>query len=129
MSWLHGQDFIFTERNAKRTSYAWTAAAMKVYIRGRNLRVTDELREHVQKQLDRLSRHYDRILEAHVTLRAERQMRIVDVTLHLPHRMVKAEERSKGIDEAIDLVRDRLEHHIQKMKTRRLEKRHTAPAT
>jgi putative sigma-54 modulation protein len=102
---------------------------MKVYIRGRNLRVTDELREHVQKQLDRLSRHYDRILEAHVTLRADRQMRIVDVTLHLPHRMVKAEERSKGIDEAIDLVRDRLEHHIQKMKTRRLEKRHTAPAT
>jgi len=103
-------------------------AAMKVYIRGRNVRITDELRRHVQKQLDRLSRHYDRILEAHVTLRAERELRIVDVTLHLPHRMVKAQERSKGIDEAIDLVRDRLEHHIEKLKTRRLEKRHAANA-
>ncbi|MBV8365048.1 MAG: ribosome-associated translation inhibitor RaiA [Candidatus Eremiobacteraeota bacterium] len=93
------------------------------------MKVTDELRAHVQKQLDRLSRHYDRILEAHVTLRAERQMRIVDVTLHLPHRMVKAEERGKSLDEAIDLVRDRLEHHIQKFKTRRLERRHAAPAS
>jgi putative sigma-54 modulation protein len=101
---------------------------MKIYIRGRNVRVTGELREHVQRQLERLSRHYDRILEAHVTLRAERELRIVGVTLHLPHRLVKAEERSKGIDEAIDLVRDRLEHQIQKVKTRTLDKRHSAPA-
>jgi len=101
---------------------------MKIYIRGRNLRITDGLRQHVEKQLDRLSRHYDRIFEAHVTLRAERELRIVDVTLHLPHRLVKAEERSKGIDEAIDRVRDRLEHQIQKLKTRKLDKRHVAPA-
>ncbi len=101
---------------------------MKIYIRGRNLRVTDGLRQHVEKQLDRLSRHYDRIFEAHVTLRAERELRIVDVTLHLPHRLVKAEERSKVIDEAIDRVRDRLEHQIQKLKTRKLDKRHVAPA-
>lgn len=104
------------------------ASAMKVYIRGRNLRVTDALRAHVEKQLERLARHYGRILEAHVTLRAERQLRIVDVTLHLPHRMVKAQERSKGIDAAIDQVRDRLEHHIEKLKTRKLDKRHATPA-
>lgn len=97
---------------------------MKIFIRGRNLKVTDALREHVEKQLDRLSRHHDRILEAHVTLRAERQVYIVDVTLHLPHYLMKAEERAKGVDAAIDLVRDRLEHQIQKYKTRKIDKRH-----
>lgn len=97
---------------------------MKIEIRGRNLRVTDALREHVEEQLQRLSRHYDRILEAHVTLRAEKTVRIVDVTLHLKHHIMKAEERAKTIDEAIDLVRDRLEHHIQKYKTKMVDKRH-----
>jgi ribosome hibernation promoting factor len=104
------------------------SAPLKIYIRGRNVQLTDGLREHVQKQLERLCRHYGRILEAHVTLRAERELRIVDVTLHLPHRLMKAEERAKSVDEAIDLVRDRLEHQIQKMKTRRLDKRHIIPA-
>jgi putative sigma-54 modulation protein len=100
---------------------------MKIEIRGRNLRVTDAMRAHVEEQLQRLSRHYDRILEAHVTLRAERAMRIVDVTLHLKHHIMKAEERAKTIDAAIDLVRDRLEHHIQKYKTKLVDKRHKAP--
>jgi|SRR5271166_5644743 len=97
---------------------------MKIYIRGRNQRVTDALRRHVETQLERLSRHHDRILEAHVTLRAERKVQIVDVTLHLPHYLMKAEERGTSLDEAIDLVRDRLERQIQKYKTRLLDKRH-----
>lgn len=97
---------------------------MKIEIRGRNLRVTDALREHVEEQLQRLSRHHDRILEAHVTLRSEKTQRIVDVTLHLKHHIMKAEERAKTIDEAIDLVRDRLEHQIQKYKTKVVDKRH-----
>ena len=97
---------------------------MNIDIRSRNLRLTDAQREHVEKQLQRLSRHNGRIIEAHVTLRAERALRIVDVTLHLKHRLMKAEERAKSVDEAIDLVRDRLEHQLQKYKTKVVDKRH-----
>ena len=97
---------------------------MKVYIRGRDQRVTVALRQHVETQLERLSRHHDRILEARVTLRTERKDRIVDVTLHLPHYILKAEERGASFDEAIDLVRDRLEHQIEKYRTRLIDKRH-----
>ena len=97
---------------------------MKIYIRGRDQRVTDAQRQHVETQLARLSRHHDRILEARVTLRAERKDRIVDITLHLPHYILKAEERGASFDEAIDLVRDRLEHQIEKYRTRLIDKRH-----
>jgi putative sigma-54 modulation protein len=97
---------------------------MKIYIRGRDQRVTDALRQHVETQLVRLSRHHDRILEARVTLRTERKDRIVDVTLHLPHYILKAEERGSSFDEAIDLVRDRLEKQIEKYRTRLIDKRH-----
>jgi len=97
---------------------------MKIYIRGRDQRVTDALRQHVETQLTRLSRHHDRILEARVTLRTERKDRIVDVTLHLPHYILKAEERGSSFDEAIDLVRDRLEKQIEKYRTRLIDKRH-----
>jgi len=97
---------------------------MKIYIRGRDQRVTVALRRHVETQLARLSRHHDRILEARVTLRTERKDRIVDVTLHLPHYILKAEERGSSFDEAIDLVRDRLEKQIEKYRTRLIDKRH-----
>jgi putative sigma-54 modulation protein len=97
---------------------------MNIYIKGRNLRVTEALRKHVEEQVGRLERHYDRILDAHVTLRAERAQRIVDVTLYLPHHLVKAEERSASIDASIDLVRDRLEKQLKKYKTRLIGRRH-----
>ena len=97
---------------------------MNIYIKGRNLRVTEALRKHVEEQVGRLERHYDRILDAHVTLRAERAQRIVDVTLSLPHHLIKAEERSASIDASIDLVRDRLEKQLKKYKTRLIGRRH-----
>ncbi len=97
---------------------------MNIYIKGRNLRVTEALRKHVEEQVGRLERHYDRILDAHVTLRAEKTQRIVDVTLNLPHHLIKAEERSQSIDASIDLVRDRLEKQLAKYKTRMLGRRH-----
>jgi putative sigma-54 modulation protein len=97
---------------------------MNIYIKGRNLRVTEALRKHVEEQVGRLERHYDRILDAHVTLRAERAQRIVDVTLYLPHHLIKAEERSASIDASIDLVRDRLEKQLKKYKTRLIGRRH-----
>jgi putative sigma-54 modulation protein len=99
---------------------------MKIYIKGRNLEVTDALRRHVEEQLGRLERHNARIIDAHVTLRAERELRIVDVVLNLPQHVLKAEERSRSVDEAVDLVRDRLEHQIEKLKTRLLDQRHKA---
>ncbi len=91
---------------------------MKITLKGRNLKVSPILRSYVMEKIGHLAHYLDQIQEAHVTLRAERTVSIVDVVLTLPHHLIKAEERSPDMHASIDLVRDRLEQQIRKFKTK-----------
>lgn len=91
---------------------------MKIYTKGRNLRVTPALRAYAEEKIGHLAHYLDQILDAHVTLRTERQVQIVDVVLNLKHHTIKGEERSPDMYASIDLVRDRLEQQIRKFKTK-----------
>lgn len=91
---------------------------MKIYIKGRNLRVTQALRAYAEEKIGHLEHYLDQILDAHVTLRTERELQIVDVVLNLKHFLIKGEERSPDMYASIDLVRDRLEQQIRKYKTK-----------
>ena len=98
---------------------------MQIFIKGKNLRVTDALREYAEEKIGHLDHYIDHgILDAHVTMRTERNDQIVDVMLNLRHYLIKAEERSPDMYASIDLVRDRLEQQIRKYKTRRRERHH-----
>lgn len=91
---------------------------MKIYVKGRNLRVTPALKAYAEEKIGHLAHYLDQIIDAHVTLRTERALQIVDVVLNLKHYLMKAEERSPDMYASIDLVRDRLEQQIRKYKTR-----------
>ncbi|MDQ6781352.1 MAG: ribosome-associated translation inhibitor RaiA [Candidatus Eremiobacteraeota bacterium] len=91
---------------------------MKIFVKGRNLRVTPALKAYVEEKIGHLEHYLDPILDAHVTLRTERTLQIVDVVLNLKHYLMKAEERTPDMYASIDLVRDRLEQQIRKYKTR-----------
>ncbi|HLW37863.1 MAG TPA: ribosome-associated translation inhibitor RaiA, partial [Candidatus Eremiobacteraceae bacterium] len=82
---------------------------MKIFIKGRNLRVTQALKSYAEEKIGHLEHYLDHIIDAHVTLRTERAVQIVDVVLNLKHYLIKAEERSPDMYASIDLVRDRLE--------------------
>lgn len=91
---------------------------MKIYIKGRNLKVTSALRSYAEEKIGHLSHYLEQIESAHITLRTERSVQIVDVVLTLKHFLIKAEERSPDMYASIDLVRDRLEQQIRKYKTK-----------
>ena len=91
---------------------------MKIYIKGRNLKVTSALRLYAEEKIGHLAHYLDPIESAHITLRTERTVQIVDVVLTLKHFLIKAEERSPDMYASIDLVRDRLEQQIRKYKTK-----------
>jgi len=98
---------------------------MQIFVKGKNLHVTDALREYAEDKIGHLDHYIDHgILDATVTMRTERNDQIVDVMLNLRHFFIKAEERSTTMYASIDLVRDRLEQQIRKYKTRRREHHH-----
>jgi putative sigma-54 modulation protein len=97
---------------------------MQLTIKGKGLHVTDALRAYADEKIGHLKHYFEQIIDATVTMRTERSFQIVDVTLNLPHFMVKAEERSPDMYASIDLVRDRLEQQLRKHKTRLIDRHH-----
>ena len=99
---------------------------MQIFIKGKNFRITTPLRRYAEEKIAHLQHYIRNIVDAHVTLRKERNQHVVDVTVNLPHFILKAEERSSSMQASIDLARDALEAQIRKYKTKHWGRRHRA---
>ena len=108
---------------------------MHIYkLSGRNVDVTDAMRDYVEEKLTRLDRFSDQITDARVTLTvrdvrdAGRRNR-VEVQLNVPHGIIRAEEHHADMYAAIDRASDVLERQLRKFKTRYMKQRsEVAPA-
>ncbi|MBT9139912.1 MAG: Ribosome hibernation promotion factor [Dehalococcoidia bacterium] len=91
---------------------------MKLSIRGKNIEVTDALREYVQKRIGRIDKYFAADADAQVTLSVERGLHKVEVTAGVNGLLLRAEEGTGDMYASIDLVVDKLERQIAKYKTR-----------
>lgn len=106
---------------------------MHIYkLSGRNVDVTDALRDYVESKLTRLDRFNGQITDARVTLTvrdvrdAARRNR-VEVQLNVPNGIIRAEEHHADMYAAIDKAGDVLERQLRKFKTRIMRHRFDAP--
>ncbi|WP_293915326.1 ribosome-associated translation inhibitor RaiA [Deinococcus sp.] len=106
---------------------------MNIYkLSGRNVDVTEALREYVESKLTRLDRFNGQITDARVTLTvrdvrdAGRRNR-VEVQLNVPNGIIRAEEHHADMYAAIDKAGDVLERQLRKFKTRIMRHRSEAP--
>jgi putative sigma-54 modulation protein len=93
---------------------------MKVSIRGKNITVTKGIQDKVEKQLSKLDKYFimsDNI-EAKVLVRTYTFGQKIEVTIPTEYVLLRAEEVSDDLYNAIDLVIDKLEGQIRKYKTR-----------
>ena len=95
---------------------------MKIIINGKNIEVTDALREKVTKKIGKLDKFFSNETEAHVTLSVQRLRQIVEVTISFNGIVFRAEESNEDMYTSIDKTIDLLERQIRKNKTR-LERR------
>ncbi len=96
---------------------------MKFEIRGRNIDVTDALRDYTTKRLSKLEKYIDEMKDVQVTLSVEGEGHKVEVTLPLNGMILRGEESSQDMYTSIDLVEEKLEKQIEKYKTK-LYKQH-----
>lgn len=87
-------------------------------VRGKNLEVTEALREYVEKRLSKLEKFIEDIREAQVTLGVEGDSHKVEVTIPLNGMILRGEEESKDMYSSIDMVVEKLEKQIDKYKTK-----------
>lgn len=99
---------------------------MKVTIEGKNIELTDAIKDHVNDKLERLSKHYEQIIKGHevkVKLSVEKNPRIsksnkAEVTIFLDGRIIRSEEMSVDMYNSIDTVAHKLDRQIKKYKTK-----------
>jgi putative sigma-54 modulation protein len=90
-------------------------------IRGENIEVTPAIRDYVEKKIKKLERYFSHAPDAnvHVNLKVyPDKTSKVEVTIPLPHLVLRAEERHEDMYAAIDLITDKLERQIRKHKTK-----------
>ena len=93
---------------------------MKTIILSNKVEVTDSIKDYINKKLAKLDRYFENAdeLEATVNIRLKGQDELIEITVPTKKFTIRAEEASKEVKAAADLVVDKLERQIRKNKTR-----------
>ena len=97
---------------------------MQLIVQGKNVEVTDWLRQYVEKKVGKLGRRLPDIKEARVELsiqnaRSSGDRHVVQVTLRSNGTILRAEERSADMQTSIDTVLDKMVRQIDRYKGKR----------
>lgn len=99
---------------------------MKITVKGKNISVTEALRDKVEKKLSKLDKYFNPNIEAHVTLSVQKNRHIIEVTIPFGGVILRGEERNEDMYASIDLVLDKLEGQIRKQKTKLLKRKRSS---
>ncbi len=96
---------------------------MKISIYSKNMQMTEALREAAIKKLRRLDKFFQQDIEAKVVLGVEKKIHKVEVTIPFNGRIVRVEEFSDDMYNALDEAVESLEQQIRKYKSKLQNKR------
>ncbi|MDR1703688.1 MAG: ribosome-associated translation inhibitor RaiA [Clostridiales bacterium] len=91
---------------------------MRFSFSGKNVIVTEELKEKCSKKIGRLERLFPPDVEVHVTFSVTKQENRIEVTIPLHRRMLRSEVSANDLYTAIDMSVDALDKQMVKYKNR-----------
>ena len=92
---------------------------MKYIMTGRNIEVTNAMREYAEKKLSRIEKFFNEDTEANVTFSVEKKRHILGVTIFFDGYTYRAEATNDDLYVSIDKSIDLLEGQIRKTKTKK----------
>jgi len=95
---------------------------MKVKVVGKNIEITEALKNIIEKKISRLDKYFNPDVEAQITLSVQKSRHTIEVTIPFNGVILRAEEQNEDMYTSLDIVVDKLERQIRKHKTK-LEKR------
>jgi putative sigma-54 modulation protein len=106
---------------------------MRIEVKGRNLPVSDDLREHVEKRFRKVSRQVSELAELEVEVFEERNPAIADsqiaeATLHLKGVTLRARDASPDLVRSINLCADELAVQVKRHRDKRRKRRESRAA-
>jgi putative sigma-54 modulation protein len=104
---------------------------MQIEVKGRNLQVTDEMREHVDRRFDRISKQVSELAQLDLEVTDENvpgDPIAAEAVLTVKGTQLRAKEVSKDAKHAINLVADNLERQVKRHRDKRRGRRDSRSA-
>jgi putative sigma-54 modulation protein len=96
---------------------------MNLNVSGHHLEVTPAIRTYVHSKLERIARHFDHVIDAHVILTVDKLRQKAEATLHVRGKDLHCECEQEDLYAAIDLLADKLDRQVLRYKDKRYDKR------
>jgi putative sigma-54 modulation protein len=89
---------------------------MQLNVTGHHVDVTSPLKDYVEKKLDRIIRHSDKVIDVHCILTVEKLRHKAEATVLLSRGKVYADAVDQDMYAAIDALADKLDRRVKKHK-------------
>ena len=89
---------------------------MNLQISGHHLEITPAIHDYVTGKLDRVTRHFDNVIDVNVILSVDKLKQKAEVTVHLSGKDVFVEAIDEDLYAAVDSLVDKLDRQVQKHK-------------
>ena len=104
---------------------------MQIEVKGRNLQVTDEMREYVARRFDKIGKQVSELAVLELEVADENvpgDPVAAEAVLHLKGTQLRAKEVSKDAKHAINLVGDNMERQVKRHREKRRGRRESRAA-
>lgn len=96
---------------------------MNLYLTGHHIQITPAIREYVANKLQRITNHFDHVIDVNVIMSIEKLNQKVEATVHVRGKDIFCESTDADMYAAIDGLVDKLDRTIIKHKEKNLDHR------
>ena len=89
---------------------------MNLNLTGNHLEITPAIRDYVVAKLDRVTRHFDHVIDVSVVLSVNKLRQKIEANLHIRGKDLHAESIEPDMYAAIDALADKLDRRVKKHK-------------
>jgi putative sigma-54 modulation protein len=101
---------------------------MNIHITGHHVEVTAAIRDYVHSKLDRITRHFDHVIDINVILSVDKLQQKVEATVHVRGKDIFAVSEDENMYAAIDSLTDKLDRSVIRHKEKQQDRRGATPA-
>jgi putative sigma-54 modulation protein len=102
---------------------------MNLNLTGHHLVITPAIRDYVNAKLERVTRHFDHVIDVNVVLSVDKLRQQITANLHISGKDIHAECVDPDMYAAIDAMADKLDRQVLRYKEKRNGHRHEPAAS
>jgi putative sigma-54 modulation protein len=85
---------------------------MQINFTGHGIEVTDALRTHTHDKLQKILRHFDKIMSIQVTFSVQNLQQVAEATMQIPQHTFHAKHSADDMYEATNMMIHKLDHQL-----------------